>query len=194
MRIITLVLLILSVVLMGLTEYFQNKTEELEVYLKSLLGKMQIGGEKVREKSEAQKFLEQYNFNAVKTECKLEERRFWHDLSLSITGQMGGERVQSSGDHDKMGKARDICVDMEGDILEQVLRLASVSKEVTGVLDRLDNPTEYKLLHMKYIQNKELKVIADSFKSDYTWATTCHGRALKSVEAILNSKIVTSCD
>lgn len=33
MRIITLVLLILSVVLMELTEYFQNKTEELETYL-----------------------------------------------------------------------------------------------------------------------------------------------------------------
>ena len=139
----------------------------------------------MRVKSEAQAFLESYEMDKVKMECKLEERRFWNDLSLSITGQMGGERVQSSGSKDKMAQARDVCVDMENEILSQVKTLAERQTEVTGVLDQMTNPTEYKLLHQKYIQCKELKVIADNFGSDYTWATTCHGRALKSVEAIL---------
>jgi hypothetical protein len=49
----------------------------------------------------------------------------------------------------------------------------------------MDNPTEYKLLHQRYIQFKDWNTIADNFKADYTWATTTHGRALKSVEAIL---------
>lgn len=139
----------------------------------------------MRTKSEAQSFLEGYEMDKVKLECKLEERRFWHDLSLSITGQMGGERVQSSGSKDKMAQARDVCIGMEDDILTQVKTLASKQKEVTGVLDQLDNPTEYKLLHQKYIQFKQLKEIANNFKSDYTWATTVHGRALKSIAAIL---------
>lgn len=139
----------------------------------------------MRTKSEAQVFLESYEMDSVKMECKLEERQFWHDLSLTITGQMGGERVQSSGSKDKMAQARDVCVTMEDDILSQVTNLAARHKVVTGVLDQLDNPTEYKLLHQRYIQFKELKVIADNFGSDYTWATTVHGRALKSVEAIL---------
>ena len=148
----------------------------------------------MKNKSAAQMFLERYEMDSVKTECKLEERRFWHDLSLCITGQMGGERVQSSGAEDKMAKARDICIDMEGDILSQVQELALRQKEVTGVLDRLDNPTEYKLLHQRYIQFKQLKTIAENFNADYTWATTVHGRALKSVEAILAKRFVTSCD
>lgn len=139
----------------------------------------------MRQKSEAQVFLEGYELDKIKLECKLEERQFWHDLSLSITGQVGGERVQSSGAKDKMAQAREVCVDMEGEILTQVKTLATRQKEVTGILDRLDNPTEYKLLHQRYIQGKELKVIADNFGSDYTWATTVHGRALKSVEGIL---------
>ena len=139
----------------------------------------------MRVKSEAQAFLESYEMDKVKMECKLEERRFWNDLSLSITGQMGGERVQSSGSKDKMAQARDVCVDMENEILSQVKTLAERQTEVTGVLDQMTNPTEYKLLHQKYIQCKELKVIADNFNSDYTWATTVHGRGLKSVEAIL---------
>lgn len=142
----------------------------------------------MRQKSEAQVFLESYEMDSVKVECKLEERRFWHDLSLTITGQMGGERVQSSGTKDKMAEARDICVDMEGDILSSVKTLASRQKEVTAVLDQLDNPTEYKLLHQKYIQFKDYNVIAANFNSDYTWATTTHGRALKSIEAILNNR------
>lgn len=142
----------------------------------------------MRQKSEAQVFLESYEMDKVKMECKLDERQFWYDLSLTITGQMGGERVQSSGAKDKMAQARDVCMEVENDILAQVKTLALKQKEVTGVLDQLTNPTEYKLLHQKYIQFKELKVIADNFKSDYTWATTVHGRALKSVEAIMGQK------
>ncbi len=139
----------------------------------------------MKEKSKAQVYLEGFEMDKVKMECKLAERQFWNDLSLSITGQMGGERVQSSGAKDKMAQARTVCMEMEADILDQVNKLAVKQKEVTQTLERLDNPTEYKLLHMRYIQFKELKVIADSFGSDYTWATTTHGRALKSVEAIL---------
>lgn len=148
----------------------------------------------MRTKSEAQFFLEGYEMDKVKLECKLEERQFWHDLSLSITGQMGGERVQSSGSKDKMAQARDVCIGMEDDILTQVKTLASKQKEVTGVLDQLDNPTEYKLLHQKYIQFKQLKTIAENFHADYTWATTVHGRALKSIQKILEEKFVTYCD
>lgn len=142
----------------------------------------------MKEKSEAQVFLESFELNKVKTECKLTERQFWHDLSTCITAQMGGERVQSSGAKDKMERARDACMEMEGDILSQVQALAASQREVTGVLDQLTNPTEYKLLHQRYIQNIELKVIADNFGSDYTWATTTHGRALKSVQAVLDAK------
>ena len=139
----------------------------------------------MREKSKAQVFLESYEMDKVKMECKLSERQYWHDLSLTITGQMGGERVQTSGTKDKMAQARDVCIEKESEILSQVRTLAERQSEVTGVLDQMTNPTEYMLLHQKYIQCKELKVIADKFKADYTWATTVHGRALKSVEAIL---------
>lgn len=142
----------------------------------------------MREKSEAQLFLESYELNKVKMECKLEERQFWHDLSLCITGQMNGERVQSSGVKSKIEEARDVCMEMEEDVLSQVKTLADSCKEVTGVIDKVSNPTELKLLHQKYIQFKDFNTIAVNFNSDYTWATTCHGRALKSVAAILEKQ------
>ena len=148
----------------------------------------------MKEKSAAQVYLEGYELDKVKMECKLEERQFWHDLSLTITGQVGGERVQSSGAKDKMAQARDVCVDMEGEILAQVKTLAFKQKEVTAVLDQLTNPTEYKVLHQRYMQFKDFNVIAANFDSDYTWATTVHGRALKSLQEIMDKKFVTTCD
>ncbi len=141
----------------------------------------------LRTKSEAQAFLESYELYAVQIECKLEERQQWHDLALSITGQMGGDRVQTSGSKDKMAQAVERCVMVEEEILKQVDRLAAKQKEVTQALEKIDNPTEYKLLHLRYIQFKELKAIDDIFNSSYDWATTTHGRALKSLQDILDA-------
>ena len=143
----------------------------------------------MRTKSEAQIFLEQVEKLDVQTECKLIEKQQWHDLALSITSQMGGERVQSSGSQSKMADALSRCVDAEGEIDRAIEKLVATKKEVVAVIEHVENPTEYKLLHMKYIQHLELKTIANHFKSDYTWATTVHGRALKSVEGILGKEV-----
>jgi hypothetical protein len=124
----------------------------------------------------------------VQIECKLEERQQWIDLALSITGQMDGDRVQTSGAKDKMAQAVERCMTVEEEILSQVNKLADRQKEVTAALERLDNPTFYKLLHERYIQFLELKVIADKHNSSYDWATTTHGRALKSLQDILDAE------
>lgn len=142
----------------------------------------------MRSKSEAQAFLEQYEMLFVQMECKQAERQQWHDLALSITGQMGGERVQSSGSKDKMADAVTKCLCVEDEIASQVDKLIAKQKEVTEVLDGLDNPTEYKLLHQRYIQFKQLKTIADNFHASYDWVTTTHGRALKSLQEVLEER------
>lgn len=137
-------------------------------------------------RKEAQSFLESYKLYAVQIECKLEERQQWIDLALSITGQMDGDRVQTSGAKDKMAQAVERCMTVEEEILSQVNKLADRQKEVTAALERLDNPTFYKLLHLRFIQFKELKTIADIFHSSYDWATTVNGRALKAVQDIID--------
>lgn len=141
----------------------------------------------MRQKSEAQVYLEQYEMNFVQVECRMAERQQWHDLAFCITQQMSGDRVQSSGSKSKMTEAYDHCIEQEAAINKEIKALSVKQDEIKQTLARLDNPTEYKLLHMRYIQFKELKEIANIFKSDYTWATTVHGRALKSVQDILGA-------
>ncbi len=141
----------------------------------------------MRQKSEAQIYLEQYEMLFVQMECKIAERQQWHDLAFCVTQQISGDRVQSSGSKSKMTEAYDRCIAMEAGISEEIKALSEKQEEIKQTLAQLDNPTEYKLLHMRYIQFKELKEIANIFKSDYTWATTVHGRALKSIQEILDA-------
>lgn len=119
---------------------------------------------------------------------KLIERQQMKELALGITANMDGERVQSSGSKSKMANAVERCVDMEAEIDSLIDKLIDAKKEVIQVIEQLDNPTEYNLLHMKYIQHKSLQEIADRYHREYGWATTTHGRALAKVQSIIDRK------
>lgn len=135
----------------------------------------------------AKKFLRQVEKNELKLKNKLIEKQQWKDIALGITASMGGERVQSSGTHSKMADAVEKCVDMEAEIDSQIDNLISAKKTVIQTIERLDSPIEYDILHKRYIQHQGLQEIADNYGKDYSWATTTHGRALKSMQAILES-------
>lgn len=141
----------------------------------------------MRKKSEAQLMLEQIeNVDAI-IENKLIERQQWRELALSITANMDeGERVQSSGSKSKMANAVERCLDMADEILEQVEKLATKKKRATEVIEQLYSPMEYKVLHMRFIQYKDLQDIADYFGKDYEWAKATCKRGCGHVQAILN--------
>ena len=142
----------------------------------------------MRQKSDAQKYLEQVERIDAIIANKLIEKQQWRDLALGITANMGGERVQSSGDASKMAEAINKCVDVEAEINVLIDRLIETKKDVIHTLEKLDSPTEYRLLHMRYIQYKNLWQIAEECGKEYGWATTTHGRAIASVQSVLDAK------
>jgi hypothetical protein len=101
---------------------------------------------------------------------------------------MEGERVQSSGSQQKMADAVGRCVDMEAEIDSLVDKLVDTKKEVVATIEQLESPTEYDVLHRRYIQFQSLQDVADHYKKDYGWATTVHGRALKNVQKLLDNE------
>lgn len=117
---------------------------------------------------------------------KLIERQQWRDIALGITSNIGGERVQSSGGQQKMSEAIEKCLDMENEINSLINELIETKKKVVDTIEKIYSPTEYKILHMRYIQHISLKEIAIRLNREYSWVTTTHGRALKSVQNILD--------
>ena len=121
----------------------------------------------------------------VRIKNKLIEQQQWRDLALGITANMDGERVQSTGTKTKMADAIDKCVDMEAEIDRLIDELVDTKKKVIEAIEKLDSPVEYDVLHRRYIQYQSLQEVADHYGYDYGWATTTHGRALKSLQVIL---------
>ena len=142
----------------------------------------------MEKKSKAQVFLERVEKLDTIIENKLIEQRQWKELAYSITANMDGERVQSSGAKSKMAVAVERCVDMEGEIAEAVEKLIAEKQKVVKTIEALYSPTEYKILHLRYIQHIRLKDIAEMLNREYSWVTTTHGRALKSVQGLLDRK------
>lgn len=147
-------------------------------------------GEEVRKKSEAQIYLEQVEKQECIIKNKMIEKQQWMDIALGITASMEGERVQSTGSQSKMADAVSKCVDMEAEINAQVDKLIDLKKEVIATIEQVHSATEYMILHMRYIQYIKLKDIALKWDEEYTNITTAHGRALASVQRILEERKV----
>ena len=137
---------------------------------------------------DAKEFLSQPKKLDLLIKNKLIEKRQWHDLALGITANMEGERVQSSGSQQKMADAIGRCIDVEAEIDTLVDKFIDKKREVVQVIEKIDSPIEYDILHRIYIQYHSLQDVADHYGKEYGWATTTHGRALKSVKKIMEGK------
>ena len=138
---------------------------------------------------DAKVFLKRVKMLDTKIKNKLIEIQQWRDIAMNITTNGFGERVSSSGgSSSKMADAIDKCVDMEREVDSLIDELIDIKREVIKTIEELDSATEYNVLHLRYIQFLSLQDIADKYHKEYGWATTCHGRALKNVQRILDKR------
>ena len=81
------------------------------------------------------------------TENKLIEQRQWKDLAMSITANMGGERVKtSSSTTSKMEDAVIKCIMAEEAVADAVDKLIAEKKKVVQTIEKLYSPMEYRIL------------------------------------------------
>lgn len=120
-------------------------------------------------------------------ENKLAEKRQWQEIAAGATPQTTGERVQSSGNPQRMADAISRYIDIEQEIDECIDRLVDTKREVIGVIEQL-NATEYDVLHKMYIQGYTLQEVADIKGRSYSWMTSTHGRALQNVQRIIDKR------
>lgn len=120
-------------------------------------------------------------------ENKLAEKRQWQEIAAGATPQTAGERVQSSGNPQRMADAISRYIDIEQEIDECIDRLVDTKREVIGVIEQL-NATEYDVLHKMYIQGYSLQEVADMKGRSYSWMTSTHGRALQNVQRIIDKR------
>lgn len=124
-------------------------------------------------------------------ENKLAEKEQWKAMATSSTQQLSADRVQTSGNPQKMADAVCKIVEIEAEIDAFVDKLIDTKREVISTLERL-NPTEYDLLHKVYVQYFTFEQVAEKHNKSYSWVTTVHGRGLKNVQQIIDRR--KNCD
>lgn len=132
---------------------------------------------------EAKRYLEEYKKIDTMILNKTIEAEQWEALAQSITANMGGERVQSSSNQQKMQDY--ICnkIDIEAEIDALIVR----KQDITDTIALLPMQ-DYDILHKVYIQSKSLKEITVNSKTGYTNIATLHGRALQHLQKILDER------
>ena len=142
----------------------------------------------MRKKSEAQLKLEQVEKLDAMIKNKLIEQQQWKEVALGITANMGGERVQSSGTKSKMADAVEKCIDIEAEINNLIDKLIDAKREAIALIEQVDSAVWYNILHMRFIQYRDLSEIAAYYGKEYDWATSTQGRALANVQKIIDKR------
>jgi hypothetical protein len=136
---------------------------------------------------EAQSFLKQLKKLDCMITNKLIEREQWKAIATGITPRMGEERVQSSGSQQKMSDAVNRYIDIEKEIDLYIDKLIDAKKDVIAVIERL-NAEEYDLIHKVYVQYITYDELAEIYDKSKSWCATIHGKALVSVQRILDER------
>lgn len=108
--------------------------------------------------------------------------------TVTINGvEMGMDKVQSSGNPQRMADAVCSYVDIERRMETEMIGWEREKLEIISTIQTLPM-LQYTVLHRIYVQEKSLQDVADEFNRSKSWAKGVHGRAIKSVQSILDAR------
>jgi len=118
----------------------------------------------------------------------LEEYEKLKAMVTRITPVLKRDVVTASGSQDKLGDT----VAKMADLLTQINRdtdtFVDLKREAKALLDKVKNPTYYKILHKRYVLYHSLEQIAVEMNYTYRWVKRLHGRALQAFEKVMKEE------
>ena len=105
-------------------------------------------------------------------------------LATKVTSCSSGDRVQTSGNQDKMADTVIKIIELKNNINADIDRLVDLKKEILAVIDAIQDADMIDILYKRYFQYKKWEQIALEMHYTYQWICKLHGRALQQVEKI----------
>lgn len=135
--------------------------------------------------NEAKIFLMQVKLYDTKINAKLEELHHLKDMVIKITPTLSDTQGGGSGSQDKLGDAIAKIMDLEAEIDQSVDIFVDEKKAVADVLEKIDNPDQYNVLHSRYVQYKTFEQIACDMHMTYRNVCYIHGKGLNTVTRLM---------
>lgn len=116
---------------------------------------------------------------------KLQEIDGLYAMITKITPTLKADVVSGGGNQDKIGDAVARIVDLQKEINADVDKLVDQKREAAALLEKLENPQHYEVLHKRYVQYMTFEAIAVDMAYTYRGVCYLHGRALAEFEKIM---------
>lgn len=109
-------------------------------------------------------------------------------MACSVTVSNNGERVQSSGDKDRLGSVVAKIVDLENEVNSLVDSFTEKRKHIIQQIDSMDNLDYYQILSMRYVSRLTFEEIAKNTYWSIRKVFSVHGKALLEFEELYGSE------
>lgn len=133
----------------------------------------------------AREYVKQLERIDILIASKAAEKARWEALALDTGARQSGDRVQGSGNQQKMAGAVESAVDIDVEIAS----LQAQRHEITRTLEKLQ-VDEFWMLNAVYGKHVSIGQAAWERGKSYSWGRTLHNRAMENLEKILNDYIV----
>lgn len=135
--------------------------------------------------NEAKEYLERIKWCDVLIDSKLEELEKLNSLVRRITPVMSDTNGAGGGNQDKVGDTVAKIIDLRAKIDKDTDEFVNLKHEAAALLEKIEKPEYYQVLHKRYIQYKTLEQIAGELNYSWRWACKLHGRALQAFDKVL---------
>lgn len=127
---------------------------------------------------------------------KAQHHALMMDCATSITSNVSGDRVQSSGSKQRMADTVDDKLTYIQKIEKRIAELEKEKEEIISTIEQLPKD-EYDVIHKCYVQRMQLKQVSYERDESYSSTTNVHGLALKHLSEIIKKGVqpnATDCN
>lgn len=140
---------------------------------------------------EPKKYLQQIRLYDSRINTKLEELHHLKEMVLRITPTLKDDVVSGGGgSQDKLADAVTKIVDLEEEVNRDIDRYVSAKQEISNTLEKISDPDQLQVLHMRYVQYKAWEQIACDMHMTYRNVCYIHGKGLQAVNEIMKAGVI----
>lgn len=137
---------------------------------------------------DAKAYLKQVRICNTRINNKIDELTTLKSIALKVTTSLSHAPAHGSGNQDKIGDIAAKIVDLEAEINKTVDELVDKTREISAVIDQIQNTDQLSVLYKRYFQFETWEQIACEMHMTYRNICYIHGRALQRVAQILAGK------
>lgn len=104
------------------------------------------------------------------------------ELAEALSGWPEGDRVQSSHDPDKIGRAVAELADREAELLEMETEAIERMDMIESLLREMENPDGALVIQYKYIRGMSWDDVAESMNYSTRWVQELKRKAIKEID------------